>query len=174
YSALHKSMSALKRHEHYSVKLGTADFIDDILPVLTLQKIQTRWRDNDQHGHANHVVNYCYFDFIISHYLIRCCGLDTNLLISSVVGFMVTTQSLYHASLSLLHNQMVALAVTMFTLYFYLNLGHLLNSAALIFVRCSHLGNRFYPMERQNAGVKLPMLSHVHVCPLYTFTLWES
>lgn len=31
-----------------------------------------------------------------------------------------------------------------------------------------------HPMERQNAGVKLPMLSHVHVCPLYTFTLWET
>lgn len=24
-----------------------------------------------------------------------------------------------------------------------------------------------YPVERQNAGVKLPVLSHTHVCPLY-------
>ena len=32
---------------------------------------QTRWQDNDQHGHVNNVVHYSYFDTIIKQDLTR-------------------------------------------------------------------------------------------------------
>ncbi|XP_060227518.1 uncharacterized protein LOC132648954 isoform X2 [Meriones unguiculatus] len=73
--------------------------------------IQTRWQDNDQYGHVNNTVYYGYFDTIINHYLIRYCGLETGLLTSPLVGFMVTNQCKYHAPISFPQIPVAALAV---------------------------------------------------------------
>uniref|UniRef100_UPI001E1B30FD uncharacterized protein LOC101605134 n=1 Tax=Jaculus jaculus TaxID=51337 RepID=UPI001E1B30FD len=73
--------------------------------------IQTRWQDNDQYGHVNNVVYYSYFDTIINHYLIRYCGLQTSLLTSPIVGFMVTNQCSYHTPIGFPQIPVAALAV---------------------------------------------------------------
>ncbi|XP_046927986.1 uncharacterized protein LOC124506006 [Lynx rufus] len=73
--------------------------------------IQTRWQDNDQYGQVNNAVYYSYFDTIISHYLIRYCGLRTSLLTSPMVGFMVTNQCTFHKPISFPQVPVAALAV---------------------------------------------------------------
>ncbi|XP_008071889.1 uncharacterized protein LOC103276288 [Carlito syrichta] len=73
--------------------------------------IQTRWQDNDQYGHVNNAVYYGYFDTIINHYLIRYCGLQTNLLMSPLVGFMVTNQCTFHSPIRFPQIPAAALAV---------------------------------------------------------------
>ncbi|XP_022093924.1 uncharacterized protein LOC110981055 isoform X2 [Acanthaster planci] len=62
--------------------------------------IQTRWSDNDQYGHVNNVIYYSYFDTIINHYLIKCCGLNTDLKTSNIVGYMVDTKCIYRTPIS--------------------------------------------------------------------------
>ncbi|KAM4846796.1 uncharacterized protein RHO17_019239 isoform 2-T2 [Thomomys bottae] len=73
--------------------------------------IQTRWQDNDQYGHVNNAVYYSYFDTIINHYLVRYCGLKTSLLMSPMVGFMVTNQCTYHTPVGFPQIPLAALAV---------------------------------------------------------------
>ncbi|XP_004683638.1 PREDICTED: uncharacterized protein LOC101620783 [Condylura cristata] len=73
--------------------------------------IQTRWQDNDQYGHVNNVVYYSYFDTITNHYLIRYCGLKTNLRTSFLVGFMVTNQCTFHTPVGFPQVPLAALAV---------------------------------------------------------------
>lgn len=73
--------------------------------------IQTRWQDNDQYGHVNNAVYYSYFDTIINHYLLRYCGLETSLLTSPLVGFMVTNQCKYHTPIGFPQIPLAALAV---------------------------------------------------------------
>uniref|UniRef100_A0A8C6REL5 Thioesterase superfamily member 7 n=1 Tax=Nannospalax galili TaxID=1026970 RepID=A0A8C6REL5_NANGA len=73
--------------------------------------IQTRWQDNDQYGHVNNVVYYSYFDTVINHFLIRYCGLETSLLTSPMVGFMVTNQCTYHTPIGFPQIPVAALAV---------------------------------------------------------------
>jgi acyl-CoA thioester hydrolase len=41
-----------------------------------VQRIATRWEDNDIYGHVNNVVYYSYFDTVINTYLIAEGGLD--------------------------------------------------------------------------------------------------
>lgn len=43
-----------------------------------LDRIDTRWKDNDVYGHVNNVEYYSYFDTIINRYLIRAGGLDIH------------------------------------------------------------------------------------------------
>jgi len=43
-----------------------------------LQKIPTRWMDNDIYGHVNNVTYYSYFDTVINTYLIMQGGLDIH------------------------------------------------------------------------------------------------
>ncbi len=43
-----------------------------------LQRITTRWMDNDVYGHVNNVVYYSYFDTVINTWLIRHAGLDIH------------------------------------------------------------------------------------------------
>lgn len=43
-----------------------------------LERISTRWKDNDVYGHVNNVEYYSYFDTVINHYLIRHGGLDIH------------------------------------------------------------------------------------------------
>ncbi|XP_019494987.1 PREDICTED: uncharacterized protein LOC109381114 [Hipposideros armiger] len=73
--------------------------------------IQTRWQDNDQYGHVNNAVYYSYFDTIINQYLIRYCGLETGLLTSPMVGFMVTNQCTFHTPVGFPQVPVAAMAV---------------------------------------------------------------
>ncbi|XP_038073884.1 uncharacterized protein LOC119741976 isoform X2 [Patiria miniata] len=63
-------------------------------------EIQTRFSDNDQYGHVNNATYYSYFDTVINHYLIKCCGLNTDLRTSNTVGFMVHTDCSYRTPVS--------------------------------------------------------------------------
>jgi len=44
-----------------------------------VQRITTRWMDNDVYGHVNNVVYYSYFDTVINTWLIERAGLDIHL-----------------------------------------------------------------------------------------------
>ncbi|XP_065738497.1 uncharacterized protein [Phocoena phocoena] len=59
--------------------------------------IQTRWQDNDQYGRGNSAVYYSYLDTMINPYPMRYCGLKTGLLMSPMVGFIVTNQCTFHS-----------------------------------------------------------------------------
>jgi acyl-CoA thioester hydrolase len=43
-----------------------------------IQRIPTRWMDNDVYGHVNNVVYYSYFDTVINTWLIQQAGLDIH------------------------------------------------------------------------------------------------
>jgi len=43
-----------------------------------VQRIGTRWKDNDIYGHVNNVEYYSYFDTVINAYLIRSGALDIH------------------------------------------------------------------------------------------------
>jgi acyl-CoA thioester hydrolase len=43
-----------------------------------IQRITTRWMDNDIYGHVNNVVYYSYFDTVINTWLIQHGGLDIH------------------------------------------------------------------------------------------------
>ena len=43
-----------------------------------VQRITTRWMDNDIYGHVNNVVYYSYFDTVINTWLIERAGLDIH------------------------------------------------------------------------------------------------
>jgi acyl-CoA thioester hydrolase len=43
-----------------------------------IQRITTRWMDNDVYGHVNNVVYYSYFDTVINTWLIDHGGLDIH------------------------------------------------------------------------------------------------
>ncbi len=43
-----------------------------------MQRIPTRWMDNDVYGHVNNVVYYSYFDTVINSWLIAEAGLDIH------------------------------------------------------------------------------------------------
>lgn len=73
--------------------------------------LQTRWSDNDQYGHVNNVIYYSYFDTVVNHYLIQCCGLDTNLKNSSIVGYMVDTGCTFRKPLSFPDNILAGMKV---------------------------------------------------------------
>ncbi len=58
------------------------------------RSIQTRWMDNDLHGHVNNVTYYSYFDTVVNRYLIDPGGLDIHA--GSIVGFAVETMCRFH------------------------------------------------------------------------------
>ena len=43
-----------------------------------IQRINTRWKDNDIYGHVNNVEYFSYFDTVINAYLIRSGALDIH------------------------------------------------------------------------------------------------
>jgi acyl-CoA thioester hydrolase len=43
-----------------------------------IQRIPTRWMDNDVYGHVNNVVYYSYFDTVINTWLIQHAGLNIH------------------------------------------------------------------------------------------------
>ena len=52
-----------------------------------IQRIPTRWSDNDIYGHVNNVVYYSYFDTVVNTYLIELGALDIR--DSAVIGLAV-------------------------------------------------------------------------------------
>ena len=64
-------------------------------PVL--QRIPTRWNDNDVYGHMNNVVYYEYFDTAVNRWLIDAKALDVPH--GPVVGLVAETNCRFTASL---------------------------------------------------------------------------
>lgn len=60
--------------------------------------IQTRWNDMDKYGHVNNTVYYGYFDTVVTDYLVRVAGLNTDT--SAAVGLVIESHCNYHAPLS--------------------------------------------------------------------------
>ncbi|WP_022956723.1 acyl-CoA thioesterase [Perlucidibaca piscinae] len=58
-----------------------------------VQRIDTRWMDNDIYGHVNNVNYYSYFDTAVNRTLIEAGVLDIHR--GVVVGFVVETQCQY-------------------------------------------------------------------------------
>ena len=63
-----------------------------------VQRIGTRWKDNDIYGHVNNVEYYSYFDTVINSYLIRSGGLDIHN--GSVIGLCAESHCRYLQALS--------------------------------------------------------------------------
>ena len=63
-----------------------------------LQRIPTRWMDNDVYGHVNNVVYYSYFDTVVNQYLIEQGVLDIER--SPVIGLVVETKCEYFAPIT--------------------------------------------------------------------------
>src|SRR4029077_170942 len=61
-----------------------------------VQRIPTRWMDNDVYLHVNNVVYYSYFDTVINRYLIDQGGLDIQA--SAVIGIAVETPCRFRKS----------------------------------------------------------------------------
>lgn len=62
-----------------------------------LQRIPTRWRDNDVYGHMNNVVYYEYFDTAVNRWLIESGALAVPG--GDVVGLVAETRCRFMASL---------------------------------------------------------------------------
>jgi acyl-CoA thioester hydrolase len=63
-----------------------------------LDRLDTRWNDNDVYGHVNNVVYYAYFDTVINRYLIGEGGLDIHR--GEVIGLCVESHCQYLAPLA--------------------------------------------------------------------------
>ena len=63
-----------------------------------LQRITTRWKDNDVYGHVNNVEYYSYFDTVINTWLIREGGLDIHA--GGVIGVCAESHCRYLDSLA--------------------------------------------------------------------------
>ena len=63
-----------------------------------LERITTRWMDNDVYGHVNNVVYYSYFDTAVNAYLIGRGVLDIHQ--GPVIGLVVESGCQYFAPLS--------------------------------------------------------------------------
>lgn len=56
--------------------------------------IQTRWNDMDRYGHVNNMEFYGYFDTVVTEYVVRAGGLDTES--SPAVALVVESHCNYH------------------------------------------------------------------------------
>ncbi len=63
-----------------------------------VEKIPTRWADNDVYGHVNNVEYYAFFDTAINAWLIREGGLDIHA--GDVIGLCAESHCTYHAAIS--------------------------------------------------------------------------
>lgn len=61
-----------------------------------VERLTTRWNDNDVYGHVNNVVHYMLFDTVINGWLIREGGLDIHR--GDVIGLCVESHCNYHAA----------------------------------------------------------------------------
>ncbi len=65
---------------------------------VAVERLQTRWADNDIYGHVNNVQYYALFDTLINAYLIKAGGLDIHG--GPVIGICAESHCRYHASLA--------------------------------------------------------------------------
>ena len=70
----------------------------------------TRWRDNDVYGHLNNVVYYEYVDTCVNAWLIEARALEIP--DGPVVGLVVETACVFHASISFPDRLSTGLAVS--------------------------------------------------------------
>jgi acyl-CoA thioester hydrolase len=63
-----------------------------------LQRITTRWSDNDVYGHVNNVVYYAWFDTVVNQSLIEAGALDIHS--GDVIGLVVETRCHYFEPLA--------------------------------------------------------------------------
>ncbi|HEY1092813.1 MAG TPA: thioesterase family protein [Burkholderiaceae bacterium] len=63
-----------------------------------LERLGTRWMDNDIYGHLNNVVYYSLFDTTVNQYLIRQGALDLHA--GEVIGLVVETHCNFFDSLA--------------------------------------------------------------------------
>jgi acyl-CoA thioester hydrolase len=63
-----------------------------------LQRIPTRWMDNDIYGHVNNVVYHSYFDTIINTWLINHAGLDIHA--GPIIGLCAESHCRYFAAIT--------------------------------------------------------------------------
>ena len=64
---------------------------------VVLQKMETRWADNDAYGHVNNVVYYEFFDSAVNRHLIEHGALQIGS--SPVIGLVVESQCKYFSSI---------------------------------------------------------------------------
>lgn len=64
---------------------------------VALQKMETRWADNDAYGHVNNVVYYAFFDSAVNRHLIEHGVLQIGT--SPVIGLVVESQCKYFSSI---------------------------------------------------------------------------
>ncbi|WP_248679698.1 acyl-CoA thioesterase [Sinimarinibacterium sp. CAU 1509] len=75
-----------------------------------IQRISTRWKDNDIYGHVNNVEYYSYFDTVINSYLIGYGGLDIHR--GDVIGVCAESHCRYLKALAFPHAVDAALRVS--------------------------------------------------------------
>jgi acyl-CoA thioester hydrolase len=61
-----------------------------------VERLSTRWNDNDVYGHVNNVVHYMLFDTVINGWLIAEGGLDIHR--GDVIGLCVESHCSYHSA----------------------------------------------------------------------------
>jgi acyl-CoA thioester hydrolase len=66
--------------------------------VRPVQRIPTRWMDNDAYAHVNNVVYYAWFDTVVNEHLVREGGLD--IAHSPAIGLVVETHCRFFAPLA--------------------------------------------------------------------------
>jgi acyl-CoA thioester hydrolase len=65
---------------------------------VAVERMQTRWADNDIYGHVNNVAHYAFFDTLINTWLIREGGLDIHA--GPVIGICAESSCTYRESLA--------------------------------------------------------------------------
>ena len=63
-----------------------------------VQRISTRWKDNDVYGHVNNIDYYSFFDTVINTWLIREAGLDIHG--GDTIGFCAESHCKYLKALA--------------------------------------------------------------------------
>jgi len=62
-----------------------------------IERLTTRWHDNDSYGHLNNAVYYAYFDTVVSRYLFERAGLTPG---NPVIGLVVNSGCTWFAPLA--------------------------------------------------------------------------
>jgi len=66
-----------------------------------VERLATRWHDNDSYGHLNNAVYYAYFDTVVSCYLHAHAGLTpAHPIIGGVIGLVVESGCTYFAPMA--------------------------------------------------------------------------
>jgi acyl-CoA thioester hydrolase len=84
------------------VGLTTVVMTSEALPTpdryTAVQRITTRWMDDDVYGHVNNVVYYSYFDSAVNGYLMAATGTDIRAM--PAIGIVAETSCRYFREIS--------------------------------------------------------------------------